>query len=258
MAADTARSNERPGALGSVVQMHSLQKSILVVDMVESVRLMSENEASVISRWQAFTRKVRAETVPACGGSHVKSLGDGLMITFDAARDALAAARSIQVLIDQIHLENSRIEPNAERISVRVGVHCGDVVADDLDIYGHSANVASRITSIGGPGEIIVSAYVRDQLTEGLDCELEDLGPHFFKHLNESISVYRVDGHGLNATVKPSKEYEAPLYPTIAVIPFESRGVHTEHLPGDVECGGQRKHQPEHGGDGHSWRDDQL
>ncbi len=201
------------------------RKTILVVDMVESVRLMAENEVSVVARWMHFCHKFRVDQVSSLGGHLVKSLGDGLMLTFDSPVVALAVARSMHREMSVIHKNALRDEPDLEQIFLRVGIHTGEIVSDETDIYGHSANVAARITSLAAPREIIISAVVRDQLVDGIDGAIEDLGARFVKHVDEPMQIYRVSELDENLVVHSNKEYGAPLYPTIAILPFESRGV---------------------------------
>ena len=209
------------------------RKTIVVVDMVESVRLIAQDEAGVVERWKRFTHRVRTETLPPLGGMLVKSLGDGMMLTFDKPCDAVAAAREMRRVMDTVNAAAQRASVQVEPIILRTGIHRGEVVADDVDIYGHSANLAARITSLGGPGEIIVSADVREHLTDGLDGHIEDLGECYLKHVNAPVRIYRVGYAGAEPVLPSRTEYEEELQPGIAVIPFESRS--TE--PGNFAIG---------------------
>ena len=65
-------------------------------------------------------------------------------------------------------------------------------VADRHDIYGSDVNLTARIATLAGPGEIVISSELRDQLTDGLDAELEDLGDCHLKHVAEPVRAYRV------------------------------------------------------------------
>jgi adenylate cyclase len=204
--------------------------AIMVVDMVESVRLIAQSEASVVAKWMRFTKAVRTDTLPKFHGTFVKSLGDGLMATFEDPRQALRAAEEMHLILDQMQRESIQGDSTIERVTVRIGLHCGEVVTDEIDIFGHSANVAARITTIGGPDEIVISSFLRDEISVGLDAELEDLGPRYFKHLNESIGIYRVLRQAAPSFSVPREDYESPLYPTLAVIPFESISASSDHI----------------------------
>jgi adenylate cyclase len=210
------------------------RRAILVVDVVESVRLMQTNEADAIDCWRGLVNEVRAEVLPACGGRLVKSLGDGLLLEFESAPGAVAAAFDIQKRMARLN----RGHAPSSTMRLRAGIHVADIVVDDLDIYGAGVNLAARIAGLGGPGEVIVSEAARDQLVAGLDADFQDLGACYLKHISEPIHVYRVHGHSLDAISEPAQSVAVPLVPTIAVISFE--GVGTSQLQdviGDLLAG---------------------
>jgi len=208
----------------------SQRKVVMMIDMVESVRMMARDESSVIRGWQQFTKRMRDEVLPAHNGSLLRSLGDGLLLTFQDARHAVDASRQLQAVMNEINRASRNENSKAEPIFLRTGIHVGDFFADDLDIYGHNVNLASRITSIGGPGETIVSAEVRDALTDGLDGEIEDLGDCYVKNIDEPLRAYRVGSTGKDSALPPRRDYEMPEQTTIAVIPFDARGGDSEHF----------------------------
>ncbi|MEO8145566.1 MAG: tetratricopeptide repeat protein [Betaproteobacteria bacterium] len=215
------------------------RKVIMMVDMVESVRLMAEDESNVVRGWQQFTKRARAEVVPAHGGSLLRSLGDGLLLTFEDARRAVDASRQLQLVLDDINAKGLLAQPAAQPIFLRTGIHVGDFVTDDLDIYGHSVNLAARITNLGGPGETIVSAEIRDALTDGLDAEIEDLGDCYVKHIEEPVRAYRISSAGIEPNLPARRDYEMAAQTTIAVIPFDSRSDQADHLAiGDLIADG--------------------
>ena len=160
----------------------------MVVDVVESVRLMQAHEADVIDRWLRFVNEVQTQVLPARGGRIVKSLGDGLLLEFELVPSAAAAALDLQ----------RRITPhNANRgadaaIMLRAGVHVAEVVTDERDIYGSGVNLAARLATLAGPGEVIVSDQVHAMLVPGIDADVEDLGDCFLKHIEGPIRAYRL------------------------------------------------------------------
>lgn len=193
-------------------------RAIVVADLVESVRLIEEDEEGTVRRWQSFVSHVSAELLPRHGGRLVKSLGDGLMVEFKAVPSAVQCAIAMQTAV-------SRVNENRERsrwLALRIGVHAADIIIDALDVYGSGVNLAARLSSLAGPGEVVVSTQVRDLLVAGLDADLEDMGLCYLKHLREPVRTYRVtDPSQANATsmVDPP----APLLPVIAVVPLVSR-----------------------------------
>lgn len=200
-------------------------RSVLVLDVVESVRLMEEDEEDTIRRWRALVERVTSEVLPAHEGHLVKSLGDGLMADFPDVQRCIRAAFAIQRLSDRANASVT----SARRMLLRLGVHVGELIADGLDVYGHDVNLAARLTTLAGPGEIVVSADVRDQLTPLLDADVEDLGECYVKHVREPIRAYRVGPPGPRPVIEPSAFAAHDLRPTVAVIPFTARTLDPEH-----------------------------
>jgi adenylate cyclase len=199
--------------------------TLLIIDVVESVRLMEANEQDAVRQWQRLVELVVHDVLPKHAGRLVKSIGDGLMLEFATPRPAVHAALHIQQLC---HATNHGVPP-AKRMHLRAGVHCGQYVSDQHDIYGADVNLAVRLTTLAGPGEIIVSAPVRDQLTPALDGDIEDLGDCYLKHLVSPVRAYRVGSAGAAPIIEPGSSRPLDLRPTIAVIPFAARGAEPGH-----------------------------
>ena len=230
MSDDTNKDKELEAAI-QWPHVHGKQRRvIMMVDVIESVRMMAEDETSVVRGWQQFTKRVRDEVIPAHGGSLIKSQGDGMLLTFWDARAAVNASRQLQAVMDEINRTCLAAKPTAKPILLRTGIHVGDFFTDELDIYGHSVNLAARIMGLGGPGETIVSAEIRDELTEGPDGNIEDLGACYLKHIDEPVRAYRVSDVGRESILPARREYELPMQTTIAVIPFDARGSEPEHF----------------------------
>lgn len=202
------------------------QKIVLVMDLVESVRLMAAHEEDVIAAWRGFVAFARDTVLPRNGGRLVKSLGDGIMAEFDSARDGVVAALALQRHFDQA---NAHL-PADRRLYLRAGLNATHVFVDDLDIYGSGVNLAARIASLAGPGETMVTGEVRDQLTAGIDAALEDMGECYVKHVEQPVRAFRVGAAGPRPLLAPQHAGGAALHPTIAVIPFSSRALAHEHL----------------------------
>ena len=192
---------------------------VVVVDVVESVRLIEQNEDDAVHRWQAFVSQVIHQVLPQDGGRLVKSLGDGLMLEFPSVPPAIQAAIAMQ---QAASLANQG-RPSREWMSLRIGAHVADVIVDELDIYGSGVNLAARIATLAGPGEIVVSAELCDQLTPGLHAEVEDLGECYLKHLEASVRAYRVGAAGRAPVIEAISGSLDDMLPTVAVIPFTAR-----------------------------------
>ena len=209
-------------------ELRQQRRAIVVVDVVESVRLMQANEADVIDRWRRFVNEVRTQVLPKHGGRLVKSLGDGLLLEFEGVTEAVACALVIQRRIPTFNVGYEA----CSAMSLRVGVHYADVVADDLDIYGAGVNLSARITALAQPGEVVVTAEVRDELVDGLDAQLDDLGECYVKHLSEPVRAYRVAATRSEEVNGGTTRPGAELRPTIAVIPFRAHAgdMHAQSL----------------------------
>lgn len=200
-------------------------RTLLFVDVVESVRLMEENESGTVQRWRQLVGRVDKEILPRFQGRLVKSLGDGLLLEFTEAPLAVKAAFSVQNACSTIN-EGVRQD---QHILLREGAHVGHLLADEHDVYGADVNLAARLTTLAGPGEIVISADVRDQLTPVLDADIEDLGACYLKHVHEPVRAYRVGPPGPRPVIEPGPISMPQLHPTVAVVPFVERSGSPEH-----------------------------
>lgn len=195
-------------------------RTVLVVDVVESVRLIQEDEEGTIQRWRSFVDHVVHRLLPSYEGRMVKSLGDGMMLEFPHVHGAMAAAFAIQEASASAEVN----VPENRRSRLRIGIHVSPLVVDEHDIYGHGVNLAARLTTLAGPDEIVVSADVRDQLTPTLDADIEDLGECYVKHVQQPVRAFRVGAPGEQPVIERGNLAE-DLRATIAVIPFRPRAL---------------------------------
>jgi class 3 adenylate cyclase/TolB-like protein/tetratricopeptide (TPR) repeat protein len=201
-----------------------VMRTLLCMDLVESVRLMESNENDVVRRWRQLVRSVENDILPDHRGRLVKSLGDGLMLEFASVQPAVKTAFAVQQACTR---SNSGVPPD-QHLLLRMGIHLGKLLVDEHDVYGRGANLASRLLSLAGPGEIIVSADVRDRLTPVLDADIEDLGACYLKHVHDPVRAYRIGRPGPRPVITPAAPMSG-LHPTIAVIPFAARSGEPEH-----------------------------
>ena len=222
---------------------------VLLVDLVESVRLMREQEAFAVRRWADFVRIVTAEILPRHRGTFVKSLGDGLMASFETVRDAVDAATEMHRTLAS---QNANL-PEDRHFHLRAGINAAMAWSDGIDIYGMGVNLAARLATLAGPGETIASASaheqlavalaslanpgetigsaaVRDELTHGVDALCEDLGNCILKHFDQPVRAYRVGPASPHPSLTGRRDYGAVMEPTIAVIPFAARNNAPEHF----------------------------
>ncbi|WP_418320820.1 hypothetical protein [Piscinibacter sakaiensis] len=205
-----------------------------MVDTVESVRLLQRDEGNVISRWRRFIHEVTRDVLPPLDGRLVKSLGDGLLIEF--AGDPTSVIEAAFEMNRRIATFNDPMRPDLA-IVLRLGGHIADVVIDELDIYGHGVNLAARLATLGGGGELIVSDELRDLVLPGVDAEVEDLGLCYLKNLDGPQRAFRIAPvrQGLSTGAAPAGDGAvhggAEERAGIAVIPFAPRGGAAEQEP---------------------------
>lgn len=213
-------------------ELQRARRAIVVVDVVESVRLMQEDESGFIDRWRRFVNQVRTEVLPAHGGRMVKSLGDGMLLEFASVPPAVAAALEI---LRCAELNNAR-GPLGKATNLRIGAHIDDVAIDAMDVYGVGVNLAARLTTLAHPGEIVVSAEARDGLTFGIDAQIDDLGDCHVKHLAQPVRAYRIGPPTQPVRLAgPHDSLGTAWLPALAVVPFRGYGPPgTADVLGDV------------------------
>ncbi len=229
-ALETGLSDERTDEPGLARPIVWAKRAVLLVDVVESVRLVEQDETGAISRWLDFVEHVKTRILPEWNGRVVKSLGDGMLLDFGDVRSAVAAAFAIQ---QARHRGNAGLA-SEKQMHLRMGLEVSDVIVEADDVHGRGVNLAARLLTLAGPGEIVISAHARDELTPNLDADIEDLGDCFVRHLSEPVRAYRVGPPGPRPVVRSAMPQEE-LAPAIAVVPFAPRQVPGDHdIVGDV------------------------
>lgn len=209
-------------------ELHRERRALVVVDVVESVRLMQEHEDEFIDRWRRFVAETRDELLPVHEGHLVKSLGDGMLLEF--AQVPQAAAAALQMLA-RLELANAGL-PDDRCINLRAGGHIADVVRTEWDVLGAGANLAARLAGLAAPGELVVSSEFRDLLAEGMDGQLRDLGECYLKHLPEPVRAFSV--HRPQSAPAAWAAPQAPAFrssqPRVVVVPLRTHGAEPETL----------------------------
>ena len=200
------------------VLRHRDERTVVAVDLVESVRMMELDEEGTVGAWQAFVAFIERQVLPPCEGRLVKSTGDGLVLEF---ADAAAAIHCAQDLL-AVARRTTSVSSGAAQLRLRIGGHVGRIFIDQHDIHGRAVNLAARLMSIATPGDIVVSAELRDRLASEPDLDIEDLGPCYLKHLSGPVRAYRVrSSDGLVHGAPAAPPVAVDLRPVVAVIPFE-------------------------------------
>jgi class 3 adenylate cyclase/tetratricopeptide (TPR) repeat protein len=119
------------------------------------------------------------------GGEVVKGTGDGSMLAFAGAGDAVAAAVAVQQRVER------RNRTAAEPLHLRIGIAIGDVYHEDADLFGMAVVEAERICAIGGAGDVLLSSMVRTIAGERAEVSLVPIGPRVLKGLPEPVDIWR-------------------------------------------------------------------
>jgi adenylate cyclase len=162
--------------------------AVLLADVVGYSRLMSADEESTHRRWASYVENLVNPAAVKYHGRLIRSMGDGLLMEFDSALDAVRCAIDIQRGLAEHEPKNAE-----RRIQLRIGINTGDVIVDERDIYGNSINIAARLEGLAEPGQIYVTRGVRDQLSGHPDLRFEAKGERRVKNIDRPIRVYRVD-----------------------------------------------------------------
>jgi TolB-like protein/class 3 adenylate cyclase len=193
--------------------------AILATDVAGYSRLMGADEEGTHERLQAHLREIVEPKIEEHRGRIVKNTGDGLLAEFASVIDALRCAIVVQAGMTE---RNAPI-PRDKRIEFRIGIHQGDVVVEEHDIFGDAVNVAARLEGLAEPGGVCVSARVRGDAAGKLDLAFEDMGQQELKNIARPLRVYRVRAGRVSETMAAAQPSLAlPDKPSIAVLPFQN------------------------------------
>jgi adenylate cyclase len=194
--------------------------AILAADVVGYSRMMGRDEAGTLARLKSLRAEFLHPKVAEYGGRIVKTTGDGTLIEFGSAVDAVSHAVDVQRGMTE---RNSSL-PKEEQIWLRLGINVGDIIIDGDDIFGDGVNVAARLEALAEPGGICISDRVHDYVGDRLDIACEDLGQQAVKNIAEPVHVYRIRLGNAEATSSSDSQGQLPLpsKPSIAVLPFEN------------------------------------
>ncbi len=192
--------------------------AILAADIAGYSRLMGADEEGTLARLKAHRRELIDPKIAEHRGRIVKTTGDGMLVEFGSVVDALRCATELQANM----AERNAVAPAVDRIDFRIGIHQGDVVVEDGDIFGDGVNVAARLEALAEPGGICVSARVQEDAAGRLDLAFEDMGEQQLKNIARPVRVYRVRNAGAAASASARAPPALPLpdKPSIAVLPF--------------------------------------
>jgi len=189
--------------------------AIVAADVAGYSRLIEADEEGALGRLRVLRGEVIDPKIAEHRGRIVKTTGDGLLVEFVSVVDAVRCAAEIQAAMAET---NGPLPPD-RRIEFRIGIHQGDIVVEDGDIFGDGVNVAARLEALAEPGGICVSARVREDTMGRLDLAFEDIGQQQLKNITRPVRVFRVVTQGQRV---PEPALPLPDKPSIAVLPFQN------------------------------------
>jgi adenylate cyclase len=183
---------------------------------------MGADEEGTLAQLNAHRRELLDPMIAEHRGRIVKRTGDGVLIEFASAVDAVRCAIEQQRGMAQ---RNADV-PVDKRIVLRIGIHVGDIMIEETDIFGDGVNIAARLESIAQPGGICISDDTYRQIRGKLDASFEDGGEQELKNIARPVRVYWLRSNEKSAIAATT--LALPSKPSIAVLAFQN-------LSGDLE-----------------------
>jgi adenylate cyclase len=200
--------------------------AVLAADVAGYSRLMGRDEERTLAQLKALRKTLLDPTIAGHRGRIVKTTGDGMLVEFASAVDAARCAVEVQ---RGVAGQNADVAQDA-RIEFRIGIHVGDIIIDDNDIFGDGVNIAARLEGIAEPGGVCISDDAQRQIRGKVDIAFDDMGLQTLKNIAEPMRAWRcrIDASSSSPAMstKPPVETVQPLAlpdkPSIAVLPFQN------------------------------------
>ena len=193
-------------------------------------RLIHDDAETVLTRLKELMKTLVAPSIASHRGRVVKTVGDSMLAEFASSVDAARCATEVQ---RAMAAQNSG-QPDNASIKFRIGLHVGDVIVDENDIFGDCVNIAARLQSLAEPGGLCLSDDAYRQIRGKFELVCQDIGPQQLKNITEPLRVWRVSfgdnkrfkREGVAQITLPlpgeAAALELPAKPSIAVLPFEN------------------------------------
>ena len=163
--------------------------AVLAADVVGYSRMMAADEEGTLARLNSCRRELWEPTIAEHRGRVVKRTGDGMLVEFGSAVDAARCA----ILTQQGMAKRNEGVPCEKRIDIRIGIHVGDIIIEEGDIFGDGVNIAARLEGIAQPGGISLSEDAWRQVQGKVTANFVDAGEQNLKNIPRPVRVYRLE-----------------------------------------------------------------
>ena len=192
--------------------------AVLAADVVGYSRMMAADEEGTLARLNSCRRELWEPTIAEHRGRVVKRTGDGMLVEFGSAVDAARCA----ILTQQGMVKRNDGVPGEKRIDIRIGIHIGDIIIEEGDIFGDGVNIAARLEGIAQPGGISISEDAWRQVQGKVTGNFVDAGEQNLKNIPRPLRVYRLKLEEEGAAPPAASPTPSPEQPSIAVLPFQN------------------------------------
>jgi adenylate cyclase len=199
--------------------------AVLAADVAGYSRLMGRDEERTLANLKSFRKTLLDPAIATHRGRIVKTTGDGMLVEFASAVDAARCAVEVQ---RGMAGQNADV-PQDLRIEFRIGIHVGDIIIDDNDIFGDGVNIAARLEGIAEPGGVCISDDAYRQIRGKIDIAFDDIGEQTLKNIAEPMRAWQIrlasEAAPAIRASPPSirvQDLALPDKPSIVVLPFDN------------------------------------
>jgi adenylate cyclase len=196
--------------------------AVLAADVAGYSRLMGVDEVGTLAALKSIRREIVDPAIAVHKGRIVKTTGDGMLVEFASAVDAVTCAVDVQEKVA------GRGAAGASHIQFRIGINIGDIIIDGDDIFGDGVNIAARVENECEPGGVCLSGSAFEQIRGKTGFAFDDLGERTLKNIDRPVRLYLLRSAISSAAVDIRSRAEAakpllpPDKPSIAVLPFSN------------------------------------
>src|SRR3984893_16603224 len=169
--------------------------AILAADVVGSCRLVGIDEEGTLAQLKALRKTLFDPKIAEHHGRVVKNTGDGALVEFASVVHAVRCADEIQRGVAEQNID----VPQDKRIELRIGIHVGDIIIEESDIFGDGVNIAVRLEEIAEPGGVSISDDAHRQIRGKIGIDYDDMGAQVLKNIAEPMRVRRIRANSLTA-----------------------------------------------------------